>query len=62
MELPLGSSYGQTGYTYEADALPRMSPTRRREQAIYDQRASEFLRNTSATLCIKVSVATEWRW
>jgi hypothetical protein len=29
--------------------LPRMSPKRRREQAIYDQRASEFLgRNTRA--------------
>ena len=24
--------------------LPRMSPKRRRERAIYDQRASEFLR------------------
>ena len=24
--------------------LPRMSPKRRRAQAIYDQRASEFLR------------------
>lgn len=24
--------------------LPRMSPKRRREQAIYDQRASEFLK------------------
>src|SRR5205814_4611303 len=43
--------------------LPRMSPKRRREQAIYDQRASEFLRrNTSATRCVTRSAATGWRW
>jgi hypothetical protein len=40
MELPLGCSYGQIGYTYEPEAATG--------QAIYDQRVSEALRRIQA--------------